>query len=193
MSKTKKATETPTIVRNVSIADFCAKHSACRSGVLWAKKNCPTGMMSEAYEKLIDAANGQNEEDGFFWWVASRAFDERQLRLLAVRFVRQTPLADGRRVQDLLTDQRSLDALTAAERFANGEISSEELAAAWAAAWDAARAAARDAARDAAWDAARDAAWAAQKQMIRDLGNPFADEKVATQAAKKSRKKVVVE
>jgi hypothetical protein len=50
-------------------------------------------------------------------------------------------------------DQRSLAACDVAARFANGEASAEELAAAW----DAARAAAGDA----AWAAAGDAAWAA--------------------------------
>jgi hypothetical protein len=164
-------------------------------------------MMSEAYENLLNASKDQNEESGFFWWVASRVFDKRQLRILAVRFVRQTPLSGGRHVEDLLTDQRSLDALTAAERYANGEIGDEELSAAraaagdaaweaaWAAraasreaagdaawaAWETARAAwaaSREAAGDAAWEAARaagDAAWEVQKQMIRDLGNPFLD------------------
>ena len=64
-------------------------------------------------------------------------------------------------------DQRSIDAIAIARRFANGEATREELAAArdaawdavddaWGAAWDAAGAAARAA----AGAAARDAAWA---------------------------------
>ena len=60
------------------------------------------------------------------------------------------------------SDSRSHDCITVARQYANGETTSEELAAAWDAAWDAAYTAARDAARDtaraAAWDAARDAA-----------------------------------
>ena len=77
----------------------------------------------------------------------------------------------ARQVQHLMTDQRSLDALDVAERFANGEATEEELAAARAAAWGAAEAA--KAARAAAWGAraaarvaraaASDAAWSAQK------------------------------
>lgn len=95
----------------------------------------------------------------------------------------------ARQVQNLMTDARSLAAIDVAERFANGNATDEELAAAraaaWAAAsaaasaaaWAAARAAAWDAARGAAWDAARAAArdaawaaaWAAQKQKFIEM------------------------
>ena len=71
--------------------------------------------------------------------------DDKTLRLFAV--------ACARRVQHLMKDKRSLDALDVAERYANGNATKEELAAA------------RDAARDAAWYAASDSAsnaeWAA--------------------------------
>ena len=53
-------------------------------------------------------------------------------------------------------DYRPRKAIEAAQKYANGQISREELDAAWDAAW-----AARDAAWDAAGDAAGDAAWAA--------------------------------
>ncbi len=69
----------------------------------------------------------------------------------------------ARQVQYLMADQRSLDALDVAERHADGQASDQELAAAWAAAWDAARAVARAAARESAWAAARDAAWDAAR------------------------------
>ena len=89
----------------------------------------------------------------------------------------------ARDVQHLMTDQRSINAIDVAEKFANGLSSESELAAAmaaardaaWAAAWAAtwtatwtaelaaAMAAARDAARDAAWDAAWTAAMAAAR------------------------------
>ena len=87
--------------------------------------------------------------------------NERTQRLFACWCVRHTPLADGRKVWDLLTDERSKNAVRVAERFAYGESSEKELAAAEDAAWAAARAAARTAARDAARIAARDAARAA--------------------------------
>lgn len=76
-------------------------------------------------------------------------------------------------------EARPRQAVETARRFARGEATDEELAAAWdaardaasatawdaarAAAWDAAKAAARDAAWDAAWDAARDG----QEQIFR--------------------------
>lgn len=75
----------------------------------------------------------------------------------------------ARQVQHLMTDQRSINALDVAERYARGHATDEELAAeraaAWAAAWVAASAAARAAAQAAAWAtteaAAEAAAWAA--------------------------------
>ena len=62
-------------------------------------------------------------------------------------------------------DSRSVAAIEAKREWLRGEISNDDLTAAWdaaaAAAWDAAAAAAWDAARDAAWDAAATAAAAA--------------------------------
>ena len=78
---------------------------------------------------------------------------DRELRLIAVKCARQ--------VQHLMKDERSINALDVAERFANGEATQEELTAAWAAARAAARAASWAAAGAAAGDAARDAARAA--------------------------------
>ena len=77
-----------------------------------------------------------------------------------------------RKVQNLLIDPRSLDALDVSERFANGLASQDELSMAWAAARDAASYAASSEAWDAAWAAARDAAssaaWAAARNASRD-------------------------
>ena len=84
-----------------------------------------------------------------------------QVRLFAVRC--------ARRVQHLMTDPRSIAALDVAERYAKGEATNDELAAAWGAAWAAfmvftnttESAAARDAAAAAMWAVAEDMAWAA--------------------------------
>jgi len=64
-------------------------------------------------------------------------------------------------------DTRPRVAIDTARRYANGEATLQELAAASDAAWDAASAAARAAAWDAAWDAARDAAWDAARAAAR--------------------------
>jgi len=117
---------------------------------------------------LETAWNTCKRPDWMIWLLNKLRFqDDQTYRLYACRCVRDTPLADGRRVWDLLTDQRSRTAVEVAEKFANGNATQNEMAAARAAAGDAAwaaRAAVWDAAR-AVWAAARaaagDAAWAA--------------------------------
>lgn len=100
-----------------------------------------------------------NGFDDALWAAQSAPQYAREWRLFAVWCARQ--------VQHLITDQRSIDALNVAEKYALYQSTDAELAAAWdaardaardaalAAAWAAARAAARGAARAAAWDAAR--------------------------------------
>ncbi len=83
-------------------------------------------------------------------------------RMAAVRVVRETPIANGRFVFDLLTDQRSINALVVAERHANGEATDKELRdAASAAAYAAYAAASADADAAASADASAAAAYAA--------------------------------
>ena len=113
--------------------------------------------------KTILESNGLEDA---LWATRCVAGADRDLRLFAVWHARQ--------VQHLMADARSIAAIDVAERYANGEATGKELAAAGAAAWDAAWAAraagaaardaawaARNAAVAAAWDAARDASWAA--------------------------------
>jgi hypothetical protein len=105
-----------------------------------------------------------NGLDDALWCLRAVEGHDREIRLYAVWCARQ--------VQHLMTDKRSLDALDVAERYANGQASEEERAAAE----DAAEAAARDAAWhaagiaawDAAWHAARSAALAAARAAARD-------------------------
>ena len=86
-------------------------------------------------------------------WLFTREgiIDNKTLRLFAVRCARQ--------VQYLMKDQRSINALDVAERYANRQATDEELYAARAEAWAAVRAAkdADAAAKDAIW--AAKAAW----------------------------------
>ena len=88
------------------------------------------------------------------WCLRSVTGHDREIRLYTVWCARQ--------VESLMTDQRSIDALDVAERFANGLATDEELAAASFAAWAAASAAsdAGSAASDAS-DARADASLAA--------------------------------
>jgi len=157
---------------------------ACSEASIFAAA-CPN--LKQAWETC-------NRPDWIIWFVRHLDFnDTKMFRLYACWCVRNTPLGDGRKGWDLLTDKRSRDAVEVAERFAEGNASREELAtardaagaAAWAvgaavgdaagAAWAAraARAAAGDAgdARAAARDAgaAGDAARDAQTNRLREL------------------------
>jgi len=96
------------------------------------------------------------------WAVCAKgALPESVQRLMAVAFVRETPLHDGRNVVDLSTDERSLKALEVAELHALGKATDGELDAARGAAKDAgaARAAGGAWAAGAAWAATIAAAW----------------------------------
>lgn len=116
-------------------SQFCKETKACADGAAFAGKhktmhavweNCPRVYWMLWILNAIDAPH-----------------DEKAERLFAVWCARHTPLfdGDGRTTGDLLTDPRSLRALEVAEAFANGRATTEELAAARAAAWDAAGAA----------------------------------------------------
>lgn len=123
----------------MTIAEFCDLHSACEAGRDWALAECQT--MDDVW------ATARPE---WLVWVATRpgVLCDRSLRLFAVFCARQ--------VEHLLTDDRSRRAIAAAERFANGEATQEELAAAW----------------DAAASAASDAAWADQAGLLRETSKP---------------------
>ena len=142
------------------------EHSPCAQG--WAKLLATLNKTKADDENVsfltILESNGL---DDALWCLRSTPEYNRDSRLFAVWCARQ--------VQHLMTDERSLNALDVAERYADGLANNEELDAArdaaWDAArdaaWDAARAAARDAARAAAWDAARAAAWDAARDAAR--------------------------
>ena len=141
--------------------DFLKQHSACTSGARWALSI--SGDMVDVWDAMIEQG-----KHGWLVWAATRpgVFSDSILRKLACRFIRETPIADGRKVWDLLTDERSRKAVEVAEAYADGKATYEELDAARDAAYAAANIAVRAAARDAAYAAvhaayAADAAYAA--------------------------------
>jgi len=139
------------------------EHKPCTDG--WEKLLKHLGKTQADDEVLpysvIVKSNGL---DDALWCCRAEPQYNRQWRLFAVWCARQ--------VQHLMTDQRSLDALDVAERYANGQATEKELSAAWVSARVAVRDIARVAVRDAAWVAARvavgDAAWAAAWDAARD-------------------------
>ena len=147
---------------NLTPSQFCDATVACRDGRVFALTQ-PT--MADVWDKCPRA-------DWLLWILnkLDRQAEDRTLRLFAVWCARNTPMSDGRKVRDLLTDPRSLAALEVAERHANGNATDGELAAARdaseAAALAAAGAAARDSAGAAAWAAARDAQADQLRKMI---------------------------
>ena len=132
--------------------DFLKQHSACIDGAKWALS------IGEEMADVWDAMIEQGKHDWLIWTVTRpNVFTDSVLRKLACRFVRETPLSDGRKVWDLLTDERSRKAVEVAEAYADGKATYEELEAAYAAAaYDAAacNAAARAACNAAAYAAA---------------------------------------
>lgn len=144
-------------------ADFIREHDACRYCAKWALS------VSKDMADVWDAMIKQNKHD-WLLWAATRpgVLPAPTLRRLACRFVRETPLADGRNVWDLLTDERSRMAVEVAEASAEGKATADELVAAWAAL------AARDAATCAATTAARAAAKAARAAASRATDAAYA-------------------
>jgi len=163
----------------MSPVEFCNATKACEDGVKFAEK----------YETMAEVWNECPRADWLLWILKAikAPTDERTYRLFAIWCARNTPLLDGRKTGDLLTDPRSLAALEVAERFANGAATKQELEDAWSdaelAAWSAAEAAAssaawatasstassaaRLAARAAAGAAASSAAWSAASSAAR--------------------------
>ena len=132
-------------------------HAPCAEG--WEKLLSYLGKTKADDEPLsLLTILDSNGLDDAIWCLRAVEGKDREVRLFAIWCARQ--------VQHLMKDQRSIDVLDVAERYANGEATGDELEAAWNAARDAAWAAwtawnaARTAARTAAL-AARYAVWAA--------------------------------
>ena len=106
--------------------EFCKATAACAEGREFALR----------YKTMAEVWDACPEVDWLLWICrkVDRMPDDRTLRLFAIWCARNTPLGDGRVTGDLLTDPRSLAALEVAERYAHGQATDEELAAARAAA-----------------------------------------------------------
>ena len=131
-------------------------HSPCGDGWRRLLKNLGKTVSDDDPLPILTVLKSNGLDDAL-WALRAVEGCDREIRLLAVWCARQ--------VQHLMTDQRSLEAMDVAERFANGNSDDDELSAAGTSAWAAAEAAAEaaaGAAEDAAEDAAaRAAAWAA--------------------------------
>jgi hypothetical protein len=146
------------------IETFLKKYHACPNGADFARK----------YASPADAWDACNRSDWMLWTLNQLAIGtEIQMRQFACWCVRYTPLPEGGKVWDLLTDERSRKVVEVAEAFCEGKATQAELDdaqaaavaaaaayAVYAAAAYAAAAYAADAAAAAA-DAAAEAAWAA--------------------------------
>lgn len=116
------------------------KSGACEEATQW--------LLANRRKSVETLWNTCPRGDWMLWLLHELDYrDDRVWRLMAVAFVRETPLcdangvplADGRKVFDLLTDERSRQALIVAEQYANGEADDRALNAARDAAWSAAR------------------------------------------------------
>ena len=125
-----------------TIEKFCDQHDACREGRNWALAQGVT--MAELWK--LDM------RPDWRIWIATRpdVLDDRTLRLFSIYCARS--------VQHLMKDQRSINSIDVAERYAHGHATDAELAAAM----DAATGAAMDAVMDAVMVATRAARYAAR-------------------------------
>jgi len=149
-------------------------HEPCSDG--WKKLLKHLGKTEADDEPLnIKTIIESNGLEDALWCLRAVEGKDKEIRLYAVWCARQ--------VQHLMTDQRSLDALDVAERFANDLASKEELKTA------------RDAARVAAWAtsgiAAGVAAWAAAWRSARDAARAASD--ATSDAAKEAQAKKLIE
>lgn len=149
----------------MTTSEFFAKNpTACAEARTWA----------EQYQTMAEAWDNCRNPDWMFWALRAEKYnDRRKLRLCACAFVRRTPAGNDRMVWDLLTDERSRNAVEVAELYADDKATDEQLNAAQAAAAQAAAAVAAGvtgvadaraswAAAGASW-AAAGAAWAANR------------------------------
>lgn len=139
----------------MDVIKIMKKYGACYIAIEWAHNN--------GIKTLRDAWDTCQRSDWMLWALDEIGYsDEIKLRTIVCRCVRETRISDSWTVWDLLTDERSKNAVIVTERFIAGDATRQDLsAAAWAAA---------DAdAWAAAWAAARDDASAAAREQQADI------------------------
>jgi hypothetical protein len=91
---------------------------ACNEAITWA----------ESHPDMETAWSNCNKSEWMLWLLRNIGYNDRKtLRLFACWCVRNTPLPSGGTVWDLLTDQRSRNAIDVCERFIAGAATKEEL------------------------------------------------------------------
>ena len=98
---------------------FTTQFNACLEGVDFA---CKYQTMKEVWDNCPRVS--------WMLWIANKLqlkLDQKAIRLFACWCVRNTPISNSQTVWDLLTDERSRNAVIVAERFANGEATIDEL------------------------------------------------------------------
>jgi len=155
--------------------------SPCADGWVKLLKHLGKTQADDEPLSLTTILDSNGLEDAL-WCLQAVDGHDREIRLYAVWCARQ--------VQHLTKDQRSIDALDVAERFANGQATKNELDIAGDSAWAAGDAAwAAGAVRAAAWAtraAARAAAWAtrAAARAVGDAAGAVGDAAWAAGAAR---------
>jgi len=97
---------------------------------------CPESVeFVKDFATCAEAWDGTPRADWLLWLLNAFGLrDAIRARLFACWCVRNTPLADGTKVWDLLTDPRSRQAVEVAEQVARGRASEEDRATSWEAA-----------------------------------------------------------
>lgn len=128
------------------------EHNPCKNG--WEKLLKHLGKTKADDEPLsLLTILDSNGLDDALWCLRAVDGYEKEMRLHAVWCARQ--------VQHFMTDQKSIEAVDFAERYAQGQATDKELKVAWEAAFEAARASAWRTGGAAAWYAASNTAWMA--------------------------------
>lgn len=135
------------------------RHGPCREG--WEKLLKSLNKTKADDEDLeIKHIIESNGIDDAIWCLRAVDGHDKEIRLFVVFCARQN--------QHLLTDERSINVINVAEKYANGEATLEELHVAWSAAWSALWSVARSVARSersATYSAARLAAESAAESV----------------------------